>query len=165
MRLFACIVAVVIIGNGVSFLAQAQPAPVNIFEPRIPQTRKTKSATTSETESPSRSSGTVSQSMGSSRSTKRFSSEIENVPVAPEKISLNVEGVIWGTIVPKAIIDGDIYSEGDRVIIDAGKKEAPISDAVIRKIDKLGVHVEYAGRMYTVDVVDKPSSKKKNKKK
>jgi hypothetical protein len=160
MRLSVLILILVIIGNGLSFLAQAQQsAPVNIFQPKIPQTRKAKPAT-SKTESPS---SMASQSTRSSRSTRRSSSSVsEDIPVAPEKISLNVEGVIWGTIAPKAIIDGDIYSEGDRVMIDAGK-EAPISDAVIRKIDKLGVHVEYAGRMYTVDVVDKPNTKKKKK--
>ena len=142
-------------------VSYAQGKSQNIFEPKIPRPQVTKESTPSK--SATSTAGGKSSQTGEGRSGAK-SARSRDIPQAPEKIYLNVEGLIWGTIIPKAIIDGEIYSEGDRVMIDSKSKEdLPDSDAVIRKIDKLGVHVEYAGRMYTVSVVDNPSGKKKKK--
>jgi len=96
----------------------------------------------------------------------QISTPISDEPQAsePMDISVNLEGLIWGTISPKAIIDGEIYSEGDRIMIETDDKEAPYSDAVIRKIDKLGIHVEYAGRMYTLEITEKEDSRRRKRK-
>lgn len=148
---------------GVSSVLYAQRMSQNIFEPKIPRPQVAASTTSKTTGSTTDKESSRFQG-GGSRSGTTKESRSRDVPQAPERIYLNVEGLIWGTIIPKAIIDGEIYSEGDRVIIDSKSKEdLPDSDAIIRKIDKLGVHVEYAGRMYTVSVVEDSSDKKKSK--
>ncbi len=122
---------------------EAQNSSSEVFAPKIPQ----------------------KQPKGEERS------EQISIPVAgepqvsePVDISVNLEGFIWGTVSPKAIIDGEIYSEGDRIMIETDDKEAPYSDAVIRKIDKLGIHVEYAGRMYTLEINEKEDSRRRRRK-
>lgn len=109
----------------------------------------------------------IPQKQASISGPEQISTPIADEPQAsvPVDISINLEGLIWGTISPKAIIDGEIYGEGDRIMVQTDDKETPYSDAVIRKIDKMGVHVEYSGRMYTLDISEKQDAKRKRKKK
>ena len=109
----------------------------------------------------------IPQKQASVSGPEQMSTPIVDEPQAsaPVDISVNLEGLIWGTISPKAIIDGEIYGEGDRIMIQTEDKETPYSDAVIRKIDKMGIHVEYSGRMYTLDISERQDAKRKKKKK
>ena len=51
----------------------------------------------------------------------------------------NVEGYVWGSSIPQAIIEGGVYSEGDMV-----------KGAKIVKIDKTGITLFYNGKNYLV---------------
>lgn len=53
--------------------------------------------------------------------------------------AFNVTGLVWGTLAPKAIIDGDVYGIGDVI---RGK------EAKIVQIDKEGILFEFQGQKY-----------------
>jgi hypothetical protein len=50
-----------------------------------------------------------------------------------------IEGYVWGSSIPQAIIEGTVYSEGDMV-----------KGAKIVKIDKTGITLLYNGNKYIV---------------
>lgn len=59
---------------------------------------------------------------------------------------LNVEGIIWGTGMPQAVIDGEVYRIGDTLKGSPGK---------IVAINKEGVSVSYLERVYTLKIKKK----------
>lgn len=66
----------------------------------------------------------------------------------PEKIFdasiYNVEGIIWGSYKPKAIINNQIYNIGDK-----------LGEAEIKKIDKEGVTLFFENKEYVINTKKK----------
>jgi len=56
---------------------------------------------------------------------------------------LSVEGIFWGTGMPQAIINGEVYKERERI------EEV---NAEIVKIEKGSVKVLYGGRVYVLSI-------------
>ena len=66
----------------------------------------------------------------------------EEVEIPPFNVSLYaVQGIFWGSIEPKAIINNTIYHIGDE-----------LDGAIIKKIDKEGVTVEYYEEEYVITI-------------
>jgi type II secretory pathway component PulC len=77
----------------------------------------------------------------------------EEPPPDPEKFNkLKVSGIFWGASFTQAIIDGNVYKEGDR-----------IEGAVIKKIDKDGIIVLAGGKEFKLvpPALTKTSDEKK----
>ncbi len=94
---------------------QQEEKVVNPFKPRIPTVVKT-SSQIDETQS------------------------VES-PEFLEK--LNLQGIIWGTDTPCAIIDGNVYRVGDKL---------KLIDAKIVSIDKAEVELMYLGVVYKLKI-------------
>ena len=71
-----------------------------------------------------------------------------NKPLAPPPIT--VEGALWDTDSPQAIIDGEVYKVGDTLKNVDGK---------IYKIEKNTVSVFYEGKLYDIKVSGKKEAK------
>ncbi|MDD3297141.1 MAG: hypothetical protein PHU64_07300 [Candidatus Omnitrophica bacterium] len=56
-------------------------------------------------------------------------------------LKINLEGVIWGSDTPQAIIDGEVYKIGDKL-----KK----ADASVFRITKNVVFIAYNGKIYEI---------------
>ena len=67
--------------------------------------------------------------------------EKEEEPVSSEELRLEVEGMVWDTPHPQAIINGKIYNIGDK-----------IQGGEIIDIDKRGVSILYKGRNFVFEV-------------
>jgi hypothetical protein len=69
---------------------------------------------------------------------KSYLPEMEIPKAAPFQLNkLNVTGIIWGTDLPLAIINGKVYKVGDEIL-----------GAKILGIDKRGVLLDYKGETY-----------------
>lgn len=64
--------------------------------------------------------------------------------IAPPSIS--IEGVLWGTSIPQAIINGDVYKVGDTL------KDL---DAKIYKIEKNRIFIFYGGKLFEMNISKK----------
>jgi len=64
----------------------------------------------------------------------------EEVEIPPFNVALyTIQGIFWGSIEPKAIINNAIYRIGDE-----------LDGAIIKKVDKEGVTVEYYEEEYVI---------------
>ena len=57
--------------------------------------------------------------------------EEEEAACAPARLDLTVEGILWGTDEPCAIIDGEVYSPGDEVTEDGVRLVAIEANSLI----------------------------------
>ena len=67
----------------------------------------------------------------------------EDYYVEPDFSSIIVEGVIWGTDMPQAIINGDTYKIGDTL---------DEVESTIIEINRRGIVVKHLGRRYEIEV-------------
>lgn len=76
------------------------------------------------------------------------------LPDGTEKVStpppVTVEGAVWNTDTPQAIIDGDVYKVGDTL---------KNLDAKVYKIEKNSVFIFYEGRLHEMKVAGKKEAK------
>ncbi len=99
-------------GGFFDFTAQARSEGSNPFTPQLPV-----SATSGDTEN-----------------------QDFQAPVLEEfKQDIDIQGVVWGTSRPQAIIEGQLYSEGDRI---------DDLDVTITEISKEGITIDYQGHSY-----------------
>ena len=62
----------------------------------------------------------------------------------PEMLKIRVEGIVWGGVIPQAIIDGSVYREGDML---------KTMEAKIEKIEEGTVFISYMGSIYPFGTV------------
>lgn len=67
-----------------------------------------------------------------------------------EPPAINIEGALWGSDMPQAIIDGEVYKVGDTL---------KSVDAKIYKIEKNKVFIFYEGRLFEMKVSSKKEAK------
>lgn len=72
--------------------------------------------------------------------------EEEEFYVEPDFSGIIVEGVIWGTDMPQAIINGDTYKIGDKL--------ADVESTIVG-INKDGITVKHLGRRYEIKIKKK----------
>ncbi|MBU2103352.1 MAG: hypothetical protein ABH865_07780 [Candidatus Omnitrophota bacterium] len=65
--------------------------------------------------------------------------------------SITVEGIIFGVKMPQAIVDGDVYREGDTL---------KSVDAKIFKIEKNVVSLQYKGKIFEIGIQKAMSEQK-----
>ncbi|MDD5070166.1 MAG: hypothetical protein PHV17_05500 [Candidatus Omnitrophica bacterium] len=64
---------------------------------------------------------------------------VEGKKTVPVSLEVSVEGVLWGTDVPMAIIDGEVYKVGDTLLN---------VDAKVFSIEDNRVSLFYSGRLF-----------------
>jgi hypothetical protein len=67
----------------------------------------------------------------------------EDYYVDPDFSGIIVEGVIWGTDMPQAIINGDTYKVGDTL---------DEVESTIIEINRQGIVVKHLGRRYEIEI-------------
>jgi type II secretory pathway component PulC len=68
---------------------------------------------------------------------QRRESTIEPLP------EINIQGIVWGTDTPQAVIDGEVYRVGDNL---------KVAGAKITEISKDGVEISYFGNIYKLKI-------------
>ena len=71
-------------------------------------------------------------------------------PKVVQPPAISIEGALWDTEMPQAIIDGDVYKVGDTL---------KNIDAKVYKIEKNRVFIFYEGRLYEMKVTGKKEAK------
>ncbi|MFH1783204.1 MAG: hypothetical protein ABH848_06270 [Candidatus Omnitrophota bacterium] len=59
--------------------------------------------------------------------------------------SMNLEGMVWNSIRPQAIINNSVFDVGDVIVTDSEGFEAKIID-----ITREGIHIKYKEKLFTV---------------
>ncbi|MFA7677535.1 MAG: type II secretion system protein N [Candidatus Omnitrophota bacterium] len=72
---------------------------------------------------------------------KSRTSSAEKKTASKADLKISLEGVLWGSDTPQAIIDGDVYKVGDKL-----KK----IDASVFRITKNVVFMSYDGKIYEI---------------
>ena len=75
-----------------------------------------------------------------------FEEEVETAEEEKEEVGpplVTIEGILWGTVKPLAIIDGEVYKAGDKI------KDI---DAKIFKIEKKAVFIYYGNKIHKVEI-------------
>ncbi len=80
-----------------------------------------------------------------SEKTRSVVEEYIGVDADVELPSLAVEGVLWGSQMPQAIIEGEVYRVGDRL-------RGVGIDAEVSRIEKSKVFINYGGRTHELSV-------------
>lgn len=82
--------------------------------------------------------------------TKSAPDKPNDQPKVVQPPAISIEGALWDTEMPQAIIDGDVYKVGETL------KNV---DAKVYKIEKNRVFIFYEGRLYEMKVTGKKEAK------